>query len=425
MAARLYIKEVVNNPSFEILKVFNGDEIVEKIYDAYKDPQRFSQQHNIYSFKNKIISNSVAKAMLISPYFNNYSTWANFIFPALSNAEITRELKDPEVMNNLKDVISKEINSGKKRISLVHLKNFLDTKVISMSQFRDGLSSLTHKQNFSSKRSFCSHIDKILKKGDYECLLKYFHAHGYNSLAHLNKEFKEGKFIITDEVFDTLASMYKDSIYGQVSIDRKSYINSKGPYGMSYTISYGESDHAYALSELIWDHVNAKFQTITSPIEDINFESIYYYLEKVGLDMDFGPYGCGLKLNKTHLYTIKTVICQKLLEITDDRIFEFFISCGVLWEKWYAKTNKDNIESKIVERIHKINEARNKRYYSYSSLDVFPTITVRRYNGLNYDFDIYYPQDILRRNGLNINNIPMPPTSGKLSTDKIIEIVSG
>jgi hypothetical protein len=425
IAARLYIKEVVNNPSFEVLKVFNDDKIVEQIYDAYKDPQKFSTQNSIYSIKDKIIVNSIAKAMLISPYFDNYHTFSNFIFTALSNAEISRELKDPEVMGNLQKVINKEIYSRSNRISLVHLKYFFDSKVISMEGFRDGLYSLTHRQNFSSKKSFCFYVDKILCSGDYECLFKYFHSHSNGSLDHLNKEVKDGKFTITDEIFDTLVSVYKDSIYGKVFSDRFTYVNNKSPYNMSYNFDYKDSDHACYFSDLIWNHVNSKFNTKTCPIEDINFNSIYYYLEKVGLEKDFGPYKCGLEFNKTHVYTIKTIICQKLMEIKDDKIFEFFMSCGVLWEEWYAKTSKDNIESEIVDRMHKINVIRNNRYYRCSDLSVFPTISINVYNGLDYNRNTYYPQDLLTRNRVNINSIPMPPTSGKLSNDGIIKIVSG
>ena len=49
MAARLYLEEVLENPGFEMLKLFDSDPWITKITEAYEDPNYFFVKYGKYT----------------------------------------------------------------------------------------------------------------------------------------------------------------------------------------------------------------------------------------------------------------------------------------------------------------------------------------------------------------------------------------
>jgi hypothetical protein len=99
MAARLYIKEVIANPSFELLNLFNEDKTVKVLYEAYTDPQAMSRAYNLMSMKSADRIN-VARALLVSPKLNSARILQE-VCAVMNTVEFKRETKDPDVNTNV------------------------------------------------------------------------------------------------------------------------------------------------------------------------------------------------------------------------------------------------------------------------------------------------------------------------------------
>jgi hypothetical protein len=107
------------------------------------------------------------------------------------------------------------------------------------------------------------------------------------------------------------------------------------------------------------------------------------------------------------------------MALKDDRAFEFFVTSGMVWDEWYGKGDANNLESKLVERLNRINKGRFDRnepvLYPRSDLDYFPTITVTQRNGLDQDRDKY------RFNRREDNEVlPLPVESGRIGMEEIV-----
>jgi hypothetical protein len=109
MAARLYLKEVIANPSFELLNLFQEDKFVKRIYDAYTDPAEFYKGVQLPSIRNTSGNRvNTARALLVSPNLRS-SKILQDICSTLSGAEFSREIKDVEVLDNVRNIVRRDL----------------------------------------------------------------------------------------------------------------------------------------------------------------------------------------------------------------------------------------------------------------------------------------------------------------------------
>ncbi len=113
MSARLYVKEVLNNPSFELMRLFDEDPFITALKACYEDPKKAVNSRLIYNIAYRDRANLI-RAMLLSPQLD-YSTLATHILQNLSSTEFKRELGDRDVYNRVKGLITQNcIDPAKK-----------------------------------------------------------------------------------------------------------------------------------------------------------------------------------------------------------------------------------------------------------------------------------------------------------------------
>jgi len=131
----------------------------------------------------------------------------------------------------------------------------------------------------------------------------------------------------------------------------------------------------------------------------------------VGFDKSYGPFGPKVRFNKIEsTLTGRLILCEKLLNLRNDEAVRFFVQSGMLNSEWYARGGSDNVETKLVERLNRINQDRFNNgqplMFKYSELGEYETIAVVQINGLEHDarmFNFREPYDKL------------PAASGRIS----------
>ena len=419
MAARLYLKEVIANPSFEILNLFDEDKFVKRIYDAYSDPQLFYQSKELSGIRNTDGNRtSTARALLVSPQLRSAKILQD-ICATLNGAEFSRELKDVEVLDNVRSVAK-----GNMGYFVLSCLTFLNHHgVIDTEGFNKALSlSSGPTQYYTPAGQYTKFVEEHMS--NYPMLYRYLYVNRANNVRDMVKSVRKGSDLASDDHLDTYASLYRDFLLHDVTRSRAKAESSKNRYGWRHNNrSLGDEDFSHHLSDLVWKTIAARNVPSGANFDDLDLSAIYKDISRVGFDRDFGPYRCEIKLgNVSNTITSRNKMCEKLMGLEDDRAFAFFISSGIFWDEWYGKSESGNLESRVVDRLHRINEelfrSGLKPLYSWSDLDSFPTITVSQNNGLEND-PLCYKCVNSDEAG---NTYPVPVGSGRIDTSLITEM---
>ena len=414
MAARLYIREVIANPSFELLNLFNEDKFVKQVYEAYSDPAAFYAKTQLSNIKN-VNGNriNIARALLVSPNLRSARILQD-ICACMGSAEFKRELKEPDVKRNVVGVFK----GSRGFFGLSCLMFLLNNDVIDLTEFEK---ALYHQKSgtsyYTSKGAYTKFVQSNME--NYRLLFRFISVNRPNNIRDLVKNAKTDESYRTDEQIGVYANLYRDFLLYDVVKSRQVLENHKSRYGYCRYSSLSEEYHSHHISDLIWTTIRMRNMK-GKDLEHTDFDAIYRDICAVGFDSDFGPYKCELKLgNAAGTIAGRTKVCEKLMALKDDRAFEFFVTSGMIWDEWYGRGDANNLESKLVERLNRINKVRFDRnepvLYTHSDLDYFSTITVTQLNGLDQDLDKYR---LNRRENETV--LPLPTESGRIGMEEIV-----
>ena len=101
-AARLYLEEVLENPAFEMLKLFDEDSWIKKIGEIHENPETWVNGVGYYSRSTGQLE-PFARAALLSPQLNPYSMVS--ILEFLSVSSLTRAFKNSKTRENSRKMI--------------------------------------------------------------------------------------------------------------------------------------------------------------------------------------------------------------------------------------------------------------------------------------------------------------------------------
>jgi hypothetical protein len=377
MASRLYIREVVENPSFEIRNLFSEDPIVSDIYNAYTDPQAFWEK-GIGRTKAK---GPVYRAMLTSPNLKSWKVVEELV-RVLSSAEFVRELRDVDVKARIRRIVKSSVDS----FDISALVFFRSNSVITLPELSATLGSRRPGEFNLPRKAYCETFRIVRDNTDYPTLLKFVLASSNYSLRHLIKSSDLKEYLYTDQCLTDLANLYKDVLVYEVAAQKQHYGKNSSWYWSK--MSYNDSKQSHFLAKLIWEGITYRNDL---SLAGLDLTRLFADLQMVGFDQDYGPYKCPIKFKELGLLTGRNDMCQKLLDLQDDLAFEFFMTCGVLWREWYAKDGPGNLESQVMDRMHRINESRAGLYYRYSSLSgYYPSVEISNQNGLSYKPEPYH-----------------------------------
>lgn len=395
MAARLYIKEVIANPSFELLNLFNEDRTVKVLYDAYTDPQTSSRSYNLMSMKTSERVN-VARALLVSPQLNSARILQE-VCSVLNTVEFKREIKDPDV-NKLVTCIAKKHVCEFRLPTLLFL---FHNEILDINDVIKNLDS-TDTAVCSSTRGvytgfLMNQVDRIVSASSdpiaRKAMFDFVRVNRATSVREYIKEVRKNPELRTDGHLSLYADLYREFLSIEIADKRKQSEERRKQYGWSSYEGFGEDDHSHHLSDLVWTTISLRNEMDQKTLQDIDLAALFNDIVFVGFDKDYGPYKCELRFPEMRFLTGRNLMCDKLLALSDDRAFEFYMTCGLLWREWYARGNKDNPETQVVNRMSRINEGRylsgQRVWYRETELSDFPSISIRSRNGLEYDESDY------------------------------------
>lgn len=418
MAARLYLKEVIANPSFELLNLFQEDKFVKRIYDAYTDPAEFYKHTQLPSVRNTNGNRiNTARALLVSPNLRSAKILQD-VCATLSGAEFSRELKDQDVRDNVRTVVMGNLGY----FGLTCLMFLMHHGVIDVSELDRALGKSSGPGlYYTSKGSYTKFVRSQVS--DYQLLYRFLYVNRTGNVRDLIKEVRTEPDLRTDECLDTYAALYRDFLLHDVTRRRAQTAVQKERYGWCGHKSLSDDDFSHHISDLIWTTIIARNVPNGTNFDDLDLDAIYRDVVRAGFDTDFGPYRCEIKLgNVSDTITSRSKMCEKLLALVDDRAFEFFVTSGMIWSEWYGKSEPGNLELKVVDRLHRINEGRFRSgqapLYSWSELEYFPTVSVTQRNGLAYNANAY---KCVCEDGCG-NRFPLPADSGRIGQDVIAEM---
>lgn len=420
MAARLYVKEVIANPSFELLNLFDEDKFVKMIYEAYEDPQELYKKTSLPNVKNTNDNRiNLARALLVSPNLRS-SNILQDICSTLNSAEFKRELKDPDVMKN----VAKVAKSNLEIFRLSTLCFLLTNDVISVASFEKGLDLQKEPGSYwTSKGTYVKFVNNNMTGPNYPLLFKWLTVNRPGNIRDLIKSIRNDECYRTDTHMSIYSDLYRDLLYFDVIRNRAVSKEKRRQYGWYNGRGYlNDEDFSYHLSDLIWTAIACR-TNMAKGVDNLDLEVIFDDIKRVGFDKDFGPHKCELNLNPYgSTITGRTMMCEKLLSLKSDEAFEFFVTSGLVWDEWYGKWGVDNAETRVVERLNRINRdkfSNNKPLlYNRTDLDSFPTIKVVRRRGYEYGPDMYKLTE-------PDNSPPLlvaPPPSGRIPVNVLYDM---
>ena len=109
-AARLYLDEVVENPGFEMLQLFDtGDQWVKDIASAYHDPTEFLSTRGAY-YWSRGGTECYLKACLLSKKLDGWTL--NRVVDNIPATGLRRAIKNPSVRERIRSIFVKELKEG-------------------------------------------------------------------------------------------------------------------------------------------------------------------------------------------------------------------------------------------------------------------------------------------------------------------------
>lgn len=359
MAARLYLKEVIENPSFEMLKLFDQDPFISKLFDAFEAPDSYANKNkskfSSYSASKGSDETLLARAMLLSPKLASHNT-VRAIYNTLGITEIKRELKDEEVRKRLRKVVVPRNNTALlKNIEAGVVLDLYNTEVITLDEFDKFLEncragSLNSGSGGSVKRLIESQLNQ-LTADNYGLIFRLMVACGNYTVKNAMKSLmtKSGG----DKFVSIVGMLYKDMTYYDLVRLRKE--NSKNARSY-YTYYASSSCCSYQIHSAMWKFLQLKYLGDSKSWKDVNITSFMRDLESLGLITPYSLYDPKLKI-KNHdgeKFDVRLKIMEEILNISSDSQFVYVLGNLLKDTELYAKSLPGSVDYLIAERVNRI-----------------------------------------------------------------------
>lgn len=170
-ASRLYLEEVLDNPSFALSSLFGDNENLIRVQEVYRDPSKITQTA-YYFLKRNTINEILFRAALISK--NLDFKILNYCIGEGPKSSFERAIKNPLALENIRAIIdkyieSKDSNRNTKDGSIINLYSFdiIDSEKMTQILRKYPCSSLSARKGVY--HSFYNYMDKkYLSSGERE-----------------------------------------------------------------------------------------------------------------------------------------------------------------------------------------------------------------------------------------------------------------
>lgn len=378
MSARLYLKEVLQNPSFELTELFVDDPFVKALSSAHKDPKLFISKGGQYQFKSADCQ-ILLRACLLSPHLDYKSLIGNII-DYLPAETFKRELQDRDVFNRVKSLVGSQFdfsNVKSKKWTIKELSRIGSSNNHNLNHFftlyksgvvqKESLFNLLYKAGINSNRNFGGNSTAVnfilenLKSNETENATKLLLCGNYSTLNAIEKKAMNSE---TNEYLYPLVKCF-DVIIDMISAE-----------GWDKRQGSREFHVARSLFETITDliihsciNTTKKKDMVDLSRED--FISIYNTYNESG----FKEYANIFMQNRMNIEDPKSLYS---LNKCPQEVIEFFVYNNFLKPRITVSTSVNN----IVDSLEKINNIGGveEMVYNHLNLDYFKRI--------KYDEDI-------------------------------------
>jgi hypothetical protein len=162
-AARLYLEDVLENPSFSMLSLFSEDGWVKKIGEVYADPDEHISKRNVLHSGNgrtTIDRDLCCWAALLSPKLTPFSL--NIALQHISGERLKRALTNPDLPAKIRKVYVDALKSPEVwKFSLSSILSLHKRDIIDNDHLFEGLSNYGVGSVSCSKSDFSAFLKKL------------------------------------------------------------------------------------------------------------------------------------------------------------------------------------------------------------------------------------------------------------------------
>lgn len=353
MAARLYLKDVLNNPSLEILKLFTDDEFIARMFEAYEKPDMFAKSKHVRG--NSSDRELFIRTMLLSPQLSSKPA-LDAIFSGLNTTVIKRELKDEEVRSRVRKIAMGGSGLAPHNSSIV--LDLYSTGVIDLTEFENYLSSCSpgsiHECGSGSiKRLMESQLEKLSAE-NYSLVFKLMVS---CSTRSVRRSIASVLTKSSGEKFLPLVSLlYTDILCFDVLRLREVNKSNKTWYYQRRLDSRTSSFH---ISKEIWKYLDAKYVSKDKDKDEVevDFNQLMAEIKNAGLMTEYAGFDPGIRVGFSDVAS-KVKLVSSLVEIESDEDFVFVLSNLLKKPCFFANTPEGSFDSQILKRIEKIDAER-------------------------------------------------------------------
>lgn len=211
IAARLYLEEVLSNPGFELLKLFDSDPWITKLCEAYENPNEFFVKYGKYSTLGYSTDGNIyTRAILMSKHLTPEAL--NCCLAYGQKPALDRALKSKQVFENIRFLVNELTREDSfSRFDLSSLLTLYKRKVLNEEELYISFSRFGFASTSAPKRDYSDFYTRVLAEYQQE-----ENPQGQEFLVNLLSRF----FMISrGHVFSFLRDKEYEAISGEKFMD--------------------------------------------------------------------------------------------------------------------------------------------------------------------------------------------------------------
>lgn len=328
-AARLYLEEVLSNPGFAMLELFNDDPWLMRVSAAYNDPWDFLiVQRNSIGYSRTLPNDHFGWAVLLSPKLDVECLDRCLQF--MSKGAFRRAVKNPRILEKVRDLYHQALKSTKTwPFSLESVITLNNEKVIGLEDVFLGLSNYGQGSVSSPKSVFIKYLKSLHEVYIADVSRKDFIPRLLGKLLIVSRSHTMQwiwNSFTNNEILSYAGELYAAAMQHMVNA-----------VGSKIALVH---DNLRAVGSIVTQFLKAKFISKDS-ITAQSFTDAYNFVKAYGLEAQkFSRFGLMLS-DRTYLAE---------LDECDIAVKEFFCRAGCLGN-WASATGSD-VKYKILNEVN-------------------------------------------------------------------------
>lgn len=306
-AARLYLEEVLENPGFHVLELFDDDEWIKNISQCYSNPDEFMIVNSSLLYRRRVgtEADQYYWACILSPNLTSFAL--NRILQYISITQLKRIIKNRHIVLKIKDLYQNSLVSNYEgwTFDLQSLLVMWNQGIIDDDLLYEGLSNYSFASTSCTKSTFKRSFEKICQKfkssqrdETAKLLAKMFLVCRSHVLTWVKKNYLDSYNLLAWS-----GNLYTKVLHYFLNVPRSSSIT---------------KNHITMANDIVNLYIKERFLNADS-VKPETLNSIYHFYTSSGLVDNSAT----RKLKATIFVPIKSIV--ESLKYCDISIKEFFV----------------------------------------------------------------------------------------------------